>query len=155
MPNLFPVDYETEQPVGSYEKDNEPVGYKPGIDFNYNTGDFARDGKMKVKESSGIDSWKSWIVNCLSTQRYKHLAYSTDFGIELDAIFNAGSQSAAESVLTRQITEALMADPYGRTEFVQFNLIDWRVPGAVFVDMTVMGINDVTIDIQTYITRGN
>lgn len=154
MANLFPTGYEDEKPVGGVEKEDSPIGYKPGVAFDYETGEFKRDGRNKIMEASGIESWKSWCINCLSTERYAHLAYSTDFGIETKAIFAAETRSAAESILVRQVTEAILADPYGRSEYLTFNNIDWSTPDAVYVDFTVYGINDVSIDIQTYITRG-
>lgn len=154
MANLFPQGYEDTKPTGGKEVDDSPIGYRPGIAFDYETGDFVRDGKMKVKESSGIDSWKSWIVNCLQTERYAHLAYSTDFGIEKEAVFKASNRAEAESILVRQINEAILADPYGRADYVEIHSIDWSIPDSAVVDMTVHGISDVTIDIQTYITRG-
>lgn len=154
MANLFPAGYEEVKPTGAQEKTDQPTGYKPGIAFDYNAGDFVRDGKSTVLESTGIESWKSWIMNCLNTERYAHLAYSTDFGIELESVFKANNRAEAESILARQINEALLADPYGRTDYVEIHGISWSIPDAAYVDMTVHGIDDVTIDIQTYITRG-
>lgn len=155
MANLFPTGYTSDLPIGgSDEKTDTKIGYKPGISFDYNTGDFVRDGKNRVVGSSGLESWWSWCVNCLQTERYAHLAYSTDFGIEKEAIFNAKSRAEAESILTRQISEALLADPYERTDYVEVLYIEWIEPSSVFVFARVHGIADASIDIQTYITRG-
>lgn len=154
MANLFPEGYEdeiiTEEDVAS----DEPIGYRNGISFDYETGDFPRDGMNKLLDSNGIESWKSWCINCLQTERYKHLAYSTDFGIELDAALMASSREESESILTREITEALMADPYERTAYISDITFDWTAPDTVAVEVTIHGINDVTIDITAYLTRG-
>ena len=86
--------------------------------------------------------------------RYKHLAYGTDFGVEWEAVFAATSHEEAESILVRQITEALLADPYERTEYVETVEIKWTAPDAVTVKVVVHGMYDATIDITAYITKG-
>lgn len=153
MPNLYPEGYENDVVTPEDVQAKSPVGYKNGIAFNYETGDFKRDGMNKILDSTGIQSWKDWCINCLQTERYKHLAYSTDFGIELDAAMNASSREEAENILTRQISEALMADPYGRTSFVSDIAYDWEAPDTVAIELTIHGIGDVTIDARAYVTR--
>ena len=152
--NLFPIGYENDIITEEDLAFDKPVGYRNGIIFDYQIGDFPRDGMNKLQDSTGIDSWKSWCINCLHTERYKHLAYSTDFGIETEAAMKASSRYEAESILTRQITEALMADPYKRTAYVSKVKYDWTAPDTVVVAVTIHGIDDVTIDITAYITRG-
>ena len=154
MPNLLPTGYETETITEADIYSVQPMGYLNGIAFDETTGDFKRDGKNKILDSDGIESWKSWCINCVQTERYKHLAYSADFGIELDAAFAAESREEAESILTRQITEALLADPYERCEFVENIVFNWTAPDALQVTVTIHGIDDVTIDITAYITKG-
>ena len=122
--------------------------------FDIETGDFTRDGRHRILDCDGIESWKSWCFNCVSTERYKHLAYDTDFGIKTEPIFSASTHDEAESILVRQITEALMADPYERTEYVEVGDIEWPAPDSVSVPITVHGAQDVTIDITAYITKG-
>ena len=155
MPNLLPVGYETETITEKDLVSNRPIGYRNGIAFDDIEGDFLRDGKNRLLDSNGIESWKSWIVNGIQTQRYAHLAYSTDFGIELDRVFAAKSHDEAESILVRQIVENIMADPYERCEYVESVEIIWTAPDSIQVDITVHGINDVTLDITAYITRQN
>ena len=113
-----------------------------------------RDGRNLILDCDGIESWKSWCYNCVNTERYKHLAYDTDFGIETEPIFAASSHDEAESIIVRQITEALMADPYERTEYVEVGEIEWTAPDAVKALITVHGKQDVTIDVTAYITKG-
>lgn len=155
MPNLYPEGYENETVELDEIVSNKPVGYKNGIAFDYQAGDFARDGKNRVLDSTGIESWQSWCINCLQTERYKHLAYSSDFGIETDQIFRATSRAEAESLLTRQITEAILADPYGRADYIDSLTYEWEAPDAIRADLTIHGINDTTIDVTAYIVRGN
>ena len=153
--NLFPEDYEEEILDETDDTDEEPIGYKPGVAFDWQAGDFVRDGRNDLKEATGVESWKQWCVNCIQTERYKHLAYSESYGIDADAVFKATTRAEAESILTREITEALEADPYGRVEYIDDILYDWEAPDAVHVYLTVVGIEDVTIDIEAFVNGGN
>lgn len=152
--NLFPEGYEDEVIVAEDLESEKPTGYLNGIAFDYDTGDFVRDGKNKILASDGIESWKSWCINCLNTERYKHLAYSSDFGIEKEAAMRASSQEEAESILIRQITEAILADPYERAAYIENITFDWTAPDTVAASVIIHGIDDVTIDVTAYITRG-
>lgn len=153
--NLFPEGYEDEVVETEELEEEKPVGYRNGVSFDELNGDFRRDGMNKLLDSTGIESWKSWIINCLSTERYKHLAYSSDFGIELDLVFAAASHEEAESILTRQITEAIMADPYQRTAYIEDIEYNWSAPDAIEVKLTIHGIDDVSIDAIAYLTKGD
>ena len=152
--NLFPEGYEKEIITKEDLMTNAPVGYRNGISFDEKSGDFRRDGVHKMLDSDGIESWKSWCINCLQTERYSCLAYSTDLGIETAEIFGADSPEEAESILARQITEAILADPYQRAKYIEEITITWESPDTITADVTIQGIDDVTIDITAYITKG-
>lgn len=152
--NLFPEGYEEEIVTAEDLNTDQPTVYRNGVAFDDERGDFLRDGLNKLMDSDGIGSWKSWCANCVRTERYKHLAYSTDFGIELDKAMNASSREEAENILTREITEALMADPYKRTKYIEEITFDWTAPDSVSVVVTVRGVDDTTIDVTAYITKG-
>lgn len=154
MNNLFPEGYENEVITPEDIKKESTYGYRNGLSFDYATGDFRRDGKNKIVDSDGIESWRSWCINCLSTERYKHLAYNTDFGIETEPAFRATSKEEAESILSREITEAILADPYKRAEYVSDIEYDWTAPDTVEAHVIIQGKEDVTIDITAYITKG-
>lgn len=152
--NLFPAGYEDEVVTLEDLTSEQPAGYRNGIAFDSQAGDFLRDGMNKLLDCTGIESWKSWCINCLQTERYKHIAYSSDFGIEIDQAMRASSREEAESILTRQITEAIMADPYKRTKYIEEITYNWTAPDSAIVAVTIHGVEDVTIDITAYITRG-
>lgn len=155
MANLFPEGYEDEVITVDDLQAEKPAGYRNGIAFDYKAGDFMRDGMNKILASDGVESWRSWCINCLQTERYMHLAYSSDFGIETAAALRAGSREEAESILTRQITEAIMADPYERAAYIEGISFNWTAPDAVIVDVKIHGVDDVTIDVTAYITKGD
>lgn len=150
--NLFPEGYEEEVILEEDLEENKESGYKNGVAFE--NGDFLRDGKNQLLDSDGIESWKAWCYNCLMTERYKHLAYSTDLGLELEPVFKAESREEAEVLLTREITEAILADPYERSSYISEIVYNWTAPDAVEVTVTIRGIDDVTIDVTAYITKG-
>ena len=153
MANLFPTGYENEAVLLTDGEADKAVGYRSGVAFDYQLEDFQRDGMHKLMDSTGVESWKAWCMNCLRTERGKHLAYNTDFGIDMDAALKAWSREEAESILTREITEALMADPYERTAYISDVTFTWERPDTVAVSVTIHGIDDVTIDISTYLAR--
>lgn len=144
MANLFPVDYEEEIITEDEAETDEPVGYRPGPLF---TEDLVRDGQHRFLEATGIESWKIWCRKCLMTERYSHACYSTDFGISAEAAMGAESHQVAESILVREINEALLADPYGRTQYVENIRFEWTAPDAVLAEVSIVGIEEVTIDI--------
>lgn len=152
--NLFPVGYEMQVADAEDVADTAVIGYRPRVSFDFDTGDFVRDGRRRLQNAGGVESWEGWCRACLLTERYEHLAYSTDFGIETRAAFAAETREKAEALLERQITEALQADPYGRTEYVEDIVFVWDTPDSVQVTVTVRGIDNVLIDVTADLTRG-
>jgi len=151
--NLFPTGYETQVAEAEDVADPVAIGYRPGISFDFDTGDFVRDGRRRIQNADGVESWEGWCRACLLTERYEHLAYSTDFGIETREAFAAETREKAEALLEREITEALEADPYGRTEYVEDIVFVWDAPDSVQVMVTVRGIDNVSIDVTADLTR--
>ena len=154
MANLFPESYDEETMDVNELVDTTPVGYRPGVAFDLKTGDFVRDGRNQLIDSTGVDSWKQWVLNCIQTERYKYLAYNSDYGVEWEKVRQATSQEEAESIMTRQISEAIMADPYKRTAYIDELDFEWTNPDAVQISATIVGIDDITIDITLYMTKG-
>lgn len=157
MANLFPVETENELVQNEIEFDSATdsvTGYKPGVAFDYETGDFVRDGQNKAVDATGFESWAQWCRHNLLTERYKHRAYSTDFGIEREDAIKALTKEEAESILTRQITEALEADPYGRTDHVESVDFNWIDQNQVEIDVTVVGIDFATLDLTVSVNLG-
>lgn len=148
--NLFPED---DIESSEDDADEEVVGYKESLYFDETEGDILRDGQFRIKTSTGIESWKQWCINCLLTERDQYPAYGSKFGIATFDAFASGDRNEIESTLTREISESLMNDPYGRTEYVDGIEFNWGepAPDSLSVSMTVHGIDDVTIDITTTI----
>lgn len=143
--NLFPADMEEmtieEEDVEELEVKDDYIG---AAAFD---GDFIRDGQNSVLGASGIDSWKQWCINCLTTERNASPLYSSDFGIAISEILQAATREEAESLFKAEAKEALEADPYERTDYVSEISFAWGVD-CVSICIEVVGIDGATIDFE-------
>ena len=151
MPELFPSGYESEIVTLNDIADKKDTGYKEGVYFDPESGDFVRDGQFRVKSATGLESWEQWCRNCLNTERGAYPCYGDKFGIPTKEAFQAETREMTQSILTREICESLMNDPYGRTKYVSDVEFEWQDADAVSVDVTVVGIDDASIDLTTVI----
>ena len=149
MADLFPSGYENEVVTMEEITDQKETGYRESVYFDPETFDFIRDGQYRVKSATGLEAWEQWCMACLMTERGVFPAYSDKFGIKTEEAFQAESRELAESILTREICESLANDPYGRTKYVSDVEFDWFDADALEISVTVVGIDDVTIDITT------
>lgn len=146
MPNLFPEGYDE---LEVEEATEEVTGYRKSIYFDFEKGDFLRTGANRLVESTGSDAWIHWCIKCIHTQRFAYPAYSTDYGIDLETIFSYTTREEAENELTREITEALEADPYQRLDHIESITFEWIDDTALEVELTLVGINGNTEQIRT------
>ena len=149
MPKLFPKGYENEVVILEDIEDEATIGYREGVYFCPDIEDFIRDGQYRVKSATRLESWECWCRNCLMTERDVYPCYGSTFGIATVEAFQAETRDKAESILTREISEGLMNDPYGRTKYVSDIEFTWEGADALRIDVTIVGIDDVTIDITT------
>lgn len=151
MPNLFPTEPTTADTLGTAEETTKIIGYRPSIYFDYEIGDFRRDGANRLVHCTGQEAWVQWCIKCLSTQRYAYLSYPSDYGIDYDIVFNATTRAEAENELTRQISEALAADPLQRLSYIEEMTFDWLDDTSVEVSLTLVGIGGNSAHVQTTI----
>lgn len=156
MDNVFPEDLDDEE-LALEEMDDdseeESEGYKRSVCFDEQLGDFKRDGTKKLVECTGIEAWIQWCTKILQTKRYVCQVYSDDIGIDIESAFQAESRAAAENILRNEIMEALEADPYGRTEYVEAVSFQWFGADSVEVACSVMGIDSNEIEFNVSIER--
>lgn len=70
-----------------------------------------KDGKFQVV--SGTEALKIWIWKALSTERYRYMAYSFDYGSEIEALIGSTySSGLVNSEIERYLKEALLINPY-------------------------------------------
>lgn len=61
----------------------------------------------------GADALKIWIYKALKTERYRYLAYTDDFGSEIDDLIGSSrTMEVLKLELQRVIIEALIYNPY-------------------------------------------
>lgn len=151
MSDLFPTGYETEVIEQDEFTDQTEIGYRESVFFDPESGDFVRDGQYRVKSATGVEAWEHWCRNCLLTEKGAYPCYGDTFGIATTEAFQAETKQKAESILTKEICESLANDPYGRTEYVSDVAFIWEDSDALNVHVTVVGKEDVTIDITAVI----
>lgn len=140
--NLFPEEEElTEEEIISDDNSNFKDGYKFSTDF-------LLDGNRNIISCTAAESWVQWCKKVLKTPRYKCDAYSDDIGIDIDEVFASKTKEEAESILSTEIEEALTADPYNRTAYVESVNCTWITPDTVYVEVSVVGYDGTaeTID---------
>jgi hypothetical protein len=120
--NLFPV---FNVPADLAEDASIRQQYRHAPLWDYQTGDFILSGARQPLYGSGYDAWVLWCTKTIQTQRWAHLGYSGNAGIEANEAFTQPDRKAQESAFQRTITEALLADPMGRTRQVREFAFNW------------------------------
>lgn len=93
--------------------------------FNTEKGVFTRNtiGQVLIGDAEG--AYRFWVIKCLLTERYKYLAYDSDFGVEIEEILRSDyPREVAESEIERTIKEALIGDT--RTVSVGRFMFEWK-----------------------------
>lgn len=132
MANLFPVFDVPEIVDNNVEKQK----CNPSVYFDYEKGDFVRDGAHRVVAADGKTAYMQWCRKMVETERFTCLAYDTDIGTEMYDALNKSDHSAVESAVERTITEALMVNP--KTEYVRDFEFTW-LNADLFVAFVVKG----------------
>jgi hypothetical protein len=122
MSNLYPV-FEMPELMEQQQTELAPRYGKSWL-FDFKTGDFVIDGAGRVVQADGYTAWAQWCVKTVLTERFAYLAYSQNYGTEIEAALRQPSRQAVESELERAITEALLMDP--RTEMVRDFRFTWE-----------------------------
>lgn len=111
---LFPVFSVPEISTPAAAKERK---YRRSINFDFEAGDFRRDGAGKLVEAGGRDAYAQWCQKTVLTERFVFLAYSMDIGTEMVEAMAQADRAAVESAVERTINEALMVNP--KTEYVR------------------------------------
>ena len=120
--------------------------YLPGPLWDFETGDFVSDGAGRTLYGSGKDAWVLWCIKSILTQRGARLGYGMNEGIEADEAFSEPDREAVESAFERTVTEALLADPLGRTKVVRNFSFTWEAD-SLMIECEVVGADGSTADI--------
>ena len=139
---LFPTE---QSPAVNTESEFYDKEFRDSWKWDYEAGDFARDGANAIIKCDGIEAYRTWCVKTAMTERNACLAYSSEIGAELEEAFNKPTKSATESALERTVREALMVNP--RTKSVDDFEFEWS-GDDLKVYFTVTDINTNRYDIE-------
>lgn len=142
--SLFPV---FDVPATLVEDIENRERYAPAPLWDIERGDFVTDGARRTIYGSGYDAWVLWCTKSILTQRWAHDAYSANIGIEAEQAFKETDRKAAESTFERTITEALLADPMGRTVQVRDFTFKWE-SDSLRIECAVYGRDGNTASIK-------
>jgi hypothetical protein len=113
--------------------------------WDFTKNDFLlKDGKFQIV--TGLEALKVWINKALLTARYRYLAYSWNYGNELDNLVGQGlSSNATQSEAQRYVEECLSVNPYiqGITSF-SITLDGSKISMGLTV-LTVYGEVDISV----------
>ena len=150
--SLFPVDIDNNIDLAEDFKENV-TEYKKAPYFDSVTGDFLMDGSGSILDANEIETYIQWCETVVATNRYKCDAYTTDIGIDYDSVFSASTHEEAETILESEISEALLVDPYNRTNYVQNVSCEWIGTNEVHVLIEVVAFENEIVTIDTVISK--
>lgn len=78
--------------------------------FDFDTGDFVRDGANRVVMVDGRDAYILWVLKALKTQQSSCLGY-LGYGVDHESALAESTREAMQSAFERSITEALLLHP--------------------------------------------
>lgn len=135
MPNLYP----TFEPPTIVEQEQPQLTpeYPKSYLFDFEKGDFVIDGAGRIVIADGHTAWAQWCVKTVLTERFTCLAYSWNYGAEIEQAIKQPDRALVEMEIERTITEALMADP--RTESVRDFRFKWYAD-ELYVSFTAVPV---------------
>lgn len=114
------------------------TAYKRSVKWDFEKGDFARDGAGRLVECDGREAFMAWCCKTAQTERYACPAYPSSIGVEMEAATADDDEKTVESMVQRTITDALKVNP--RTEYVgDFDF--YRDGGEMHCSFTVKGVD--------------
>ena len=136
MPNLYPT-VNLPSLMKPQISDSEKK-YRPAPLFDFQTGDFLRDGACRIVMADGKAAFAQWCLKVCVTERGTKLAYSDKIGTEIMSAVKESDAESVKSSIERTITEALMVNPV--TEYVKN--FSFSIDGDhLFVNFVVKGKN--------------
>ena len=149
MPNLFPIG---EEVVSTETSEQQIRTYSRSWKFDFDKGDFVLDPTGRVVEADSYTAWVQWCQKTLLTQRYRYLAYSSDYGSEYENLIGKPyTRAAIESEIQRMTKEALLVNPY--TQSVDNFTFEWK-DDSVYFTCTITSALGETATISRNIEEG-
>ena len=111
--------------------------YSQSVLFDFDAGDFVRDGAGRLVVAGGREAYIQWCIKIVQTERLAHLAYGSYIGVEAEAALKNGDAEAVKSAFERNITEALMVNKH--TQYVRDFVFTSTGTDGLYVEFTVKG----------------
>ncbi len=143
MPNLYPT-FEL-PPIVEQEQPQLVPEYPKSYLFDFEKGDFVLDGAGRIVIADGYTAWTQWCVKTILTERFAYLAYSGNYGAEIDKALKQPTRAVVETEVERTITEALLFDP--RTYAVRDFSFEWR-GDELYISFTVIPVVGEAVRIE-------
>lgn len=140
MPDLFP-DAVVEDSTGDESTAEEFTGYKSAPYFDGK--DFSRDGAHRVVMANGATAWGQWCEKCLKTQKGASPYYPDWYGVDWRRVLSCGDRDLAENIVSREITDTLKSDTYGRLDHIESIECSWS-DTSLDVVVAAVGIDGST-----------
>jgi hypothetical protein len=110
FPTFTDEDIKVIEEVENELNTNEKIPREYAWDFQKNEF-ILKDGKFVVVE--GLEALNIWIRKALITERYRYLAYTTDYGSEIESLVGKNySKELTKSEIKRFLKEALEINPH-------------------------------------------
>lgn len=137
MSDAFPFVGASDATVQTMQAVQELPDFKE-FDWNFEDNRFKYDSSGHHILLEGAEALKVWIYKALATERYRYLAYTWQYGIELKPFIGlVMSVEERISELKRIIIECLMVNPY-ITSIDSFNFIQDGASAHVEIQLTTV-----------------
>ena len=128
-------------------KEFEAVYKGSSFFFDFETVIFRLDGGGKMTAASGYDAWKQWCIKTVARSGGAFDHYTDGLGAEYEGGHGPAHPGASAAQPETAVTEALLADPYGRTMEVR-DFVWSRGVDSLHMSCTVVGQDDRTARIE-------
>lgn len=110
--SIFPQDVEMDVVIAQDVQDDTELPLLKEYAWDFEKNDFiTENGKNVILE--GIDAIPMWVYKVLKTTRYKFLAYTWDYGNELENLVGVrSSREFVQSEAERYLKDCLLINPY-------------------------------------------
>ena len=150
MPDLFPTVGVTSSTYVD-EMASDKINYGKTVQFDFEKHEFILSPTGRQKTVTGSQAWAEWCVKALSSERYKYLIYSDNYGEEIDTLLGKSyPKKVVESEIKRMVKDCLLADK--RTASVSDFNFTWIDDGIIF-SCSVKNIIGENITISRTVVR--
>lgn len=102
---LFPV-WAMPGPVAAQVGQTATIQYPPDYLFDFERGEFVKDGAGRPVKCDGYTAWAQWITLANLTQRGRFMGVPNWFGVDFDGAMRKPGQGAYQAYIAREHADA-------------------------------------------------